>query len=129
MEYLIMVLVVGIFGIVILIMYKKESNILNQFLANLTENEKKLLEDNQVTDYNDKKHTWIQRGMIAQVTKKGDSVYLKVLWYNTIINNATINKCQYADIKMKKSEFESRNLKKGDFVKIFIDPRNKAKII
>lgn len=74
---------------------------LKEMLSNLTEDQKKQLEDNQVENFDDKKHTWIQRGMIGSVTDKNNKVALKVLWYNTVIQNATLNQCQFADINMK----------------------------
>ena len=122
MEYVIGAIIVLAFIGVILVMAKKEGNNLENMLSNLTEEQKRTLEDNQIENFDDKKHTWVQRGMIAQVCEKNNKVALKVLWYNTIIQNATLNKCQYADISMKKSEFESHGLKNGDFVKIYINP-------
>ena len=130
MEYIITIIVIAIFVAIIMIWAKKEQGILDNLLLNLTDEQKKDLEDNQIEDFDEKKHTWIQRGMIAEVNTKGDNkVNLKVLWYNTIIQNDTINQCQYADISMKKSDFDNKGLKNGDFVKIFIDPEKGAKII
>lgn len=130
MEYLILVVVLAIFAGVIVIWAKKEKEILNDILANLTKEQKEALENNQVEDFDDKKHTWTQRGMIASVKVKGESkVALKVLWYNTVIQNNTLNQCQYADINMKKADFDEKGLKVGDFVKIFINPEKGAKIL
>ena len=130
MEYIITIIVIAIFVAIIMIWAKKEQGILDNLLLNLTDEQKRDLEDNQIEDFDEKKHTWIQRGMIAEVNTKGDNkVNLKVLWYNTIIQNDTINQCQYADISMKKSDFNNKGLKNGDFVKIFIDPEKGAKII
>lgn len=130
MEYLILIVVLAAFAGIIVICAKKEKEILNNFLANLTEEQKAALEDNQIEDYDSKKYTWTQRGMIASVKVKGESkVALKVLWYNTVIQNNTINQCQYADINMKKSDFDAKGLKTGDFVRIFINPEKGAKIL
>lgn len=130
MEYIIAIIVIAAFAAVIMIVAKKEQGILDNLLLKLTDEQKKDLEDNQIEDFDEKKHTWIQRGMIAEVNTKGDNkVNLKVLWYNTIIQNDTVNQCQYADISMKKSDFDNKGLKNGDFVKIFIDPAKGAKII
>lgn len=130
MEYIIAIIVIAAFAAVIMIVAKKEQGILDNLLLKLTDEQKKDLENNQIEDFDEKKHTWIQRGMIAEVNTKGDNkVNLKVLWYNTIIQNDTVNQCQYADISMKKSDFDNKGLKNGDFVKIFIDPAKGAKII
>lgn len=130
MEYLITILVIAIFIVIIMVWAKKDNGILDGLLSNLTEEQKKELEDNQVENFDEKKHTWTQRGMIAEINVKGENkVALKVLWYNTVIQNATVNQCQYADINMKKSDFDAKGLKNGDFVEIFIDPTKGAKIL
>ena len=130
MEYVIAGLIIGIFAGVIVIWAKKENGNLENMLSNLTEEQKKDLEDNQVENYDEEKFTWTQRGMIAEVNVKGEKkVALKVLWYNTIIQNAMLNQCQYADITMKKEEFDAKGLKNGDFVKISINPEKGAKIL
>lgn len=130
MEYLITILVIAIFIVIIMVWAKKDNGILDGLLSNLTEEQKKELEDNQVENFDEKKHTWTQRGMIAEINVKGENkLALKVLWYNTVIQNATVNQCQYADINMKKSDFDAKGLKNGDFVEIFIDPTKGAKIL
>ena len=130
MGYLIAILVIAIFTVILMVWAKKENQILDNLLSNLTEEQKRNLEDNQVEDFDVKKHTWTQRGMIAEVNVKGkNKVALKVFWYNTIIQNATINQCQYADINMKKSDFDAKGLKNGDFVRIFINPSKEGKIL
>ena len=130
MGYLIMILVIVIFIGIIMVLAKKDNEILNNLLSNLTEEQKRKLEDNQVENFDEKNHTWTQRAMIAEINVKGENkVALKVLWYNTVIQNATLNQCQYADINMKKSDFDAKGLKNGDFVKIFIDPAKEGKIL
>lgn len=130
MEYIVTILVIAIFVFVLMLLAKKDKKILDDLISNLTEEQKRNLENNQVEDFDEKKHTWTQRAMIAEVNDKGrDKVALKVLWYNTIIQNTTLSQCQYADINMKKSVFNEKGLKNGDFVKIFINPTKGAKIL
>ncbi len=130
MEYLITILVIAIVIGIIMVWAKKENKMLEGLISNLTDEQRRKLEDNQVENFDEKKHTWTQRGMIAEVNVKSESkVALKVLWYNTIIQNATLNQYQYADINMKKSDFDAKDLKNGDFVKIFIDPSKGGKIL
>ena len=82
MGYLIAILVIAIFTVILMVWAKKENEILDNLLSNLTEEQKRNLEDNQVEDFDVKKHTWTQRGMIAEVNVKGkNKVALKVLWY------------------------------------------------
>ena len=82
MGYLITILVIAIFIVILMVWAKKENEILDNLLSNLTEEQKRNLEDNQVEDFDEKKHTLTQRGMIAEVNVKGkNKVALKVLWY------------------------------------------------
>lgn len=130
MTYVIAGAVVAVFIVVIVIWAKKENDITKGLVAGLTEEQKALLEDNQVEMVDLKKCTWNQRAMIAAVKEKGDKkVALKVLWYNTIIQNNFLNQCEHADITMKKTEFEEKGLKVGSFVTMFMDPEKGAKII
>lgn len=130
MEYIIPVVVVAIFAGVVFILAKKENDATKEMVSKLTEEQKAMLEDNQVENFDYKKHTWTQRGMVAFVKEKGDKkVALKVLWYNTVIQNNFLNQCQHADITMKKADFEEKGLRVGSFVTIFIDPEKGAKIL
>jgi len=130
MEYLVSGVVIAALIGVFFVWAKKENELKEKMVAELTEEQREELKNNQVENFDDKKHTWEQKGLIGQVTDKGNSVALKVLWYNTVIQNATLNNFQYADIKMKKSEFEERKLDKNSIVTIFINPEKaEAKII
>lgn len=120
----------AIFIVIFYFWAKKEKEVLQEMLSRLTEEQKKELEDNQVQPLEDKKFAWIQRGMIGKVTDKNNKVALKVLWYNTVIQNDTLNKCQFADVTINKDVFEAHGLKEGSFVKILIKPEDaKAEII
>ena len=79
MGYLIMILVIVIFIGIIMVLAKKDNEILNNLLSNLTEEQKRKLEDNQVENFDEKNHTWTQRAMIAEINVKGENkVALKV---------------------------------------------------
>lgn len=123
MVYLIIIVFIAIFAGIMMIWAKKENENLDNLLSNLTEEQKNDLKDNQVENFDEKSHTWTQRAMIAEVKVKGENkVNLTLLWYNTVIQNNTLNQCQSADINMKKSDFDAKGLKEGDFVKMFMDP-------
>ena len=131
MVYLIIIVFIAIFAGIMMIWTKKENENLDNLLSNLTEEQKNDLKDNQVENFDEKSHTWTQRAMIAEVKVKGENkVNLTLLWYNTVIQNNTLNQCQSADINMKKSDFDAKGLKEGDFVKMFMDPEKcNAKIL
>lgn len=125
-KYPIALAIVAVLAVIIVIWAKKEKKIQAGMLSHLTDEQKAFLQDNQVANYDANKFTWTQRGMIGEVTDKGSKVALKVLWFNTVIQNATLNDFQYADITMKKEDFNARGLSQGSIVTIFINP-NKAK--
>lgn len=109
---------------------KKDADRLSNYIAELTEEQKKTLEATEIEEAEGGKYAWIQDGMICDAIVKNESkVALVVLWYNKVIQNNTLNQIQHADINMKKADFDKHGLKKGDFVKIYIDPEKGAKIV
>lgn len=114
--------VIAVFIVIILIWLKKENKIKNEMVAALSEEVRNDLKDNQVQDYDYQRNIWTQKAWIGSVKDKGSKVALKLLWYNTVIQNATLHQFQYADVTMKKADFESRGLKQGSIVKMRIDP-------
>lgn len=46
---------------------------------------------------------------------------VKLLWYNSVIENNELNTITIADTKITKKEQEEHNLKSGDFVKLQIN--------
>lgn len=121
-----MYLLVGLIPVAILagIIYiwsKKENEKIEKVVSQLTEEQKNYLLDNQVENFNAKKITWTQSGMISEVKESGNKVKVRVLYYNTVIQNNTLNQICATDLKVDKSEFEKHGLKVGSFVKIFID--------
>ncbi len=106
---------------IIYIWSKKENEKIEKVASQLTEEQKNKLMDNQVENFNEKKITWTQRGMISEVKESGSKVKVRVLYYNTVVQNNTLNQICATDLKADKSEFEKHGLKVGSFVKIFID--------
>ena len=124
------VLVVGVLFVIIKFFIQKENAIKAEMLAELTDEQIEDLKDNEVTNFDEKKNTWTQKAFIGRVLDKGNSYALKVLWYNTVIrDHSTFNDFQYADIKVRKAEFNEKGYKKGSNVKMFIDPAKTAKIL
>ena len=112
---------VAILAGIIYIWSKKENEKIEKVASQLTEEQKNKLVDNQVENFNEKKITWTQRGMISEVKESGSKVKVRVLYYNTVVQNNTLNQICATDLKADKSEFEKHGLKVGSFVKIFID--------
>lgn len=130
MVYIIAGIVVGAIIGGIVYWAKKENEATKQMMSELTDEQMEELKDVQIADYDSSKYTWTQKAMIARVKENGNSVALNILWFNTVIQNNTLNQCQHADLKMKASEFSAKGLKKGDYVRLFIDPQNaKCKIL
>lgn len=130
MEYLIAVVVIGIFIGVVMIWAKKESKNLEGYVANLTDEQKNELESTDIKWVEGKKNVWTQKGLVCNINEKnGNKVHVVVLWYNKVIQNDTLNKIQYADVNVKKAEADAHGLKVGDMVNLYIDPEKSAKII
>ncbi|MFI3250528.1 MAG: hypothetical protein R3Y07_06155 [Eubacteriales bacterium] len=124
------VIPVGVFALIIMIWVKNANKDMKSMLSNLLEEQIADLKDNQVLGFDPQKSTWTQKAMITRVTEKGNSVALKLLWFNTVIQgHDSTDDFQYADIKMKKKEFEAKNLQNHAVVTMFIDPNKGAKII
>lgn len=114
--------VVGVFALVVILLAKKGNKEMNGWLTQMTEEQKAYLRDNQVRDYDEKKHTWVQKAYVAQALDKGDKIAVKLLWYNTVIQNNTLNDFQYADVKVSKTDYEGHGLRLGSYVNMFINP-------
>lgn len=103
---------------------KKEEELQKQMLESITDIEKEKLKDNKIEQFDSARGTWTQIGMIGRVVENNGNMKLKVLWFNTVIQNNTYNDFQYADIKMSKDEYSNMGLQQGSFVRILIDVNN-----
>ncbi len=132
MEMLFGVAVVGIFACVILIFAKKGHKAMQEILAEFSSEQKEDLKDNQVEikDSNQNSFSWYQKGLIGKVTAKGNNYHLVVIYFNTVMNNNYQNDFEYADIKIKKTDFESKGLQKGSVITMLIEPhKTRATIV
>lgn len=125
------IFVVGVvvgFIIVVFILAGKENKDLNIMVSKLNDEQKNKL---SMTDVNfiEGKNEWVQQGMISEINDKGSKVALKVLWFNRVIQNNSYNKIVYADVTIKKEDFEKYNLKYGDFVKLHIAPERTTGVV
>lgn len=130
MTYLPVFIIVGAIVGVFIFLIKKDNERLAGYVAKTTEEQKAKLAATEITLVDGKKNVWTQTGMICDAKIKSESkVALVVLYHNKVIQNNTYNQIEHADLNISKAEFDSHNLKVGDFVKIYIDPEKGAKVI
>ena len=122
MEYIIGIIIFGLIIGAIVYFVKKENKKLEQLKSQLTEEEKNKLSLTEVKFIEEKNNEWIQDGLIAEINEKKNKYTIKVLWYNSVIPNNFLNNIEYGDTTLSKEEVINNNLKKGDFVKLYIAP-------
>lgn len=122
MEYIIGIIIFGLIIGIIVYFIKKENKKLEQLKSQLTEEEKNKLSLTEVKFIEGKNNEWIQDGLIAEINEKKNKYTIKVLWYNSVIPNNFLNNIEYGDTTLSKEEVINNNLKKGDFVKLYIAP-------
>lgn len=130
MEYAIAAVIVLVVVIFFVVWAVKDQKRLAGYVSELSEEQKEVLKSAEVQGVDGKKNAWTQTGLICEVSVKNEhKVAVVVLWYNTVIQNATFEKICHADINVKKEEFDAHNLKEGDYVKMYMDPEKGAKIV
>ena len=122
MEYIIGIIIFGLIIGAIVYFVKKENKKIEQLKSQLTEEEKNKLSLTEVKFIEGKNNEWIQDGLIAEINEKKNKYTIKVLWYNSVIPNNFLNNIEYGDTTLSKEEVINNNLKKGDFVKLYIAP-------
>ena len=70
MLYVIGALVLAVFVGILVIAIKKENAMQKQMLEELNHAQIEELKENEVTDFDDKKFTWIQKGIIGNVNDR-----------------------------------------------------------
>ena len=120
MGYLIIAVVLGAFVGVCFMIAKKDGAETKEMVENLTEEQKDRLMNAEVNFVEN--NVWTQEAMVAKMKDKGNKVDLRLLWYDTVIQNAELNTITIADANIKKSEQQEHDVKVGDFVKLYIAP-------
>ena len=118
--YLIIGAILGIFVAVIAVIAKKDAKELGEFVAKLSEEQKKRLMEAEVNFVEEE--AWVQEAFVAKMTDKGGKYDVRLLWYNKTMNNNESQEITIADASLKKEEQEAHNVKVGDFVKLYIAP-------
>lgn len=121
MPYIIAFVIVGVFIAVVMILATKENKEINEQVSKLTEEQKFLLTSADVVFV--KENVWVQKAMVANIKEKGNKAEVRLLWFNTVITNNCYNTIRAADTTITKAEQEEHNLKYGDYVKMYLDPK------
>jgi hypothetical protein len=120
MSYVIIGISIGIIVAVVVVISKKDAKELEEMVAKLSEEQKKLLMETEVEFV--EKNAWVQDAIIAKMVDKGGKYDVRLLWYNKVMNNNESNEITLADATLKKAEQEAHDLKVGDVVKLYIAP-------
>lgn len=120
MEYLIIAIVIAVFIGVVFLIAIKDSKERNEMVSKLTEEQKNLLMSTEVKFV--EKNAWVQNAIVAKINDKGNKIELRLLWYNTVMQNNEYNTITIADTSITKAEQETHNLKIGDNVKMYFAP-------
>ncbi len=127
MDYVIIGAIVGVFAAVIIVLAKKERKKLEEMISQTTEEQRNKLALTEVNFVDGKDNEWIQDGMIAEMTTKGNKVALKILWHNKVIQNNDYDQITFGDTSVSLSDAEKYGLQVGSFVKVKIAPESTIK--
>ena len=119
---MVLVVILAEIAIVLIVKLFKKIGIkaTNKLAETLTENQIDRLKENRVEQI--KALTWSQLGMIHEVQESKRRIYLKVIWYNSVVINKQYFKFRYSDITMSRKEYEKMGLQQGNYVRIYLDP-------
>ena len=120
MGYLIIAVIIGAFVGAVFVVAKKDSKERDEMVSKLTEEQKNLLMLTEIKFV--EKNAWIQDAIVAKMNDKGNKIDIRLLWYDTLIQNNENNTITIADTSITKAEQEAHNLKIGDTVKMYIAP-------
>lgn len=121
MEFIISFAIVAVLVAVVFLVISRQNKQLAAVVAGLTEEQAKRLGAAEVSYVEGRENCWQQEGMIVSVKDKGSVCALYVIYCNKTIRNAGYGGFASADIKMKKDDFEARELAAGSFVNICVD--------
>ena len=120
MSYVIIGVVVAIAAVVVFVIARKDAQECQEMVSKLTEDQKNLLMSTKVNFV--EKNAWTQDAMVAKIVDKGNKFNIRLLWYNSVIENNEYNTITIADASISKEEQEKHNLKIGDKVTMYFAP-------
>lgn len=127
MAYVIGGAILGIFVAVVVVLAKKEGKKLEEMISQTTEEQRNKLALTEVNFVEGKDNEWIQDGMIAEMTTKGNKVALKILWHNKVMRNNEYDQITFGDTSVSLADAEKHGLQVGSFVKVKIAPESTIK--
>ena len=120
MGYLIIGIIIAAFIGVVFVIAKKDAKERDEMVSKLTEEQKNFLMATEVKFV--EKNAWVQDAIVAKINDKGNKLDIRLLWYDTVIQNNEYNTITIADTSITKAEQEAHNLKIGDNVKMYFAP-------
>lgn len=127
MAYVIGGAILGVFVAVVVVLAKKEGKKLEEMISHTTEEQRNKLALTEVNFVEGKNNEWIQDGMIAEMTTKGNKVALKILWHNKVMQNNDYDQITFGDTSVSLADAEKHGLQVGSFVKVKIAPESTIK--
>lgn len=120
MGYIIMIAVIAVFVALVFVIAKKDSKECEELVSKLTEEQKNFLMSTEVKFV--EKNAWVQDAIVAKINDKGNKIQIRLLWYDTVIQNNEYHTITIADTSITKAEQEAHNLKIGDNVHMYFAP-------
>ncbi len=131
MDFVTFIIGVAIAGVVIaffFIWYKKDQKNVSEMLSAMSEETLTRVREAEILSVEGKPNCWIQEAVIGRAVDKGNSVAVRTLYMNKTITNNTYNTICHADFKIDKATYESRGLKEGSFIQMYVDPEKGASL-
>ena len=120
MGYVIIGAVIGAFVAAVFAIAKKDAKERDEMISKLSNEEKERImkAEPQFVEEN----AWVQEAYVAKIVEKGSKSDVRLLWYNTTMNNNENDTITIADASISKADKEAHDVKVGDFVKLYIAP-------
>ena len=116
MGYVIIGAVIGAFVAAVFAIAKKDAKERDEMISKLSNEEKERImkAEPQFVEEN----AWVQEAYVAKIVEKGSKSDVRLLWYNTTMNNNENETITIADASISKADKEAHNVKVGDFVQL-----------
>lgn len=116
-----LIIFLPIMGIIFLLV-KKQNQRKAALVAALSQEVKDRLYAAEIFPMEDRKDSWSQEAYIAEAVDKGSKMAVTAMYCNRVIENNSFNEIEFAEFKIDKAAWESKNLQIGSFINMYIDP-------
>ena len=116
-----LIIFLPIMGIIFLLV-KKQNARKAALVDSLSQEVKDRLYAAEIFPMEGRKDSWSQEAYIAEAVDKGSKMAVTAMYCNRVIENNSFNEIEFAEFKIDKTTWESKNLQIGSFVNMFIDP-------